>query len=172
MEFIIIPILLGLILLLMKDNMSGARPAASAYRDEADGPISAAQIKLVQDTWEMVKPIKETAAELFYGRLFELDPSVKPLFKSDMVEQGEKLMTSLNVVVSSLTKLDAVVPVLQDMGKRHVDYGVLPEHYDSVGAAFLWTLEQGLGDAFNDDVRDAWATAYGLVATTMKDAAY
>lgn len=172
MEFIIIPILLGLILLLMKDNMSGARPKASAYREEGDGPISSTQINLVQDTWGMVKPIKERAAELFYGRLFEMDPSIKALFKGDIVDQGEKLMTSLNLVVEALTDLDSVVPVLQDMGKRHVEYGVQPEHYDTVGAAFLWTLEQGLGEAFNDDVRDAWATAYGLVATTMKDAAY
>jgi hemoglobin-like flavoprotein len=120
----------------------------------------------------MVLPIKEQAAELFYGKLFEMDPELKALFKGDMVQQGEKLMTSLNLVVNSLNDLEAVVPALQDLGKRHISYGVTAAHYDTVGGALLWTLEQGLGDAFTDEARAAWTAAYGIVSKTMIDAAY
>lgn len=98
------------------------------------------QIALVQNTWEKVKPISETAADLFYGRLFETDPSTRELFKVDMKEQGRRLMAMIDTAVINLTQLETVVPAVQDLGKRHVDYGVKVEHYDSVGAALLWTL--------------------------------
>lgn len=96
------------------------------------------QIQLVQSTWAKVLPIADKAAELFYGKLFDLDPAVKPMFKGDMTEQGRKLMQTIGMVANSLTRLDEIVPVVQDMGRRHVDYGVKPEHYDTVGAALLW----------------------------------
>jgi hemoglobin-like flavoprotein len=130
------------------------------------------QISLIQTSWASVVPIQDTAAGLFYQRLFVLDPSVRSMFKGDMQEQGRKLMKMLGTVVNSLTRLDELVPVAQDMARRHVGYGVQPAHYDTVGAALLWTLEQGLGSAFSDDTRDAWATAYGTLAGVMKDAAY
>lgn len=130
------------------------------------------QISLIQASWASVVPIQDTAAGLFYQRLFTLDPAVRPMFKGDMQEQGRKLMKMLGTVVNSLTRLDELVPVAQDMAKRHVGYGVQPAHYDTVGAALLWTLEQGLGSAFTDDTRDAWATAYGTLAGVMKEAAY
>lgn len=130
------------------------------------------QVNLVQDSWAKVTPIAETAADLFYGRLFEIAPEVKPYFKGDMKEQGKKLMAMIGTAVNSLSNVEAVVPAIQEMGKRHVDYGVKPEDYDSVGAALLWTLEQGLGDDFTPETKEAWATVYGVVATTMKDAAY
>ncbi len=130
------------------------------------------QISLVQTSWASVAPIQDTAAGLFYQRLFTLDPSVKPMFKGDMQEQGRKLMRMLGTIVSSLTRLDELVPVAQDMARRHVGYGVQAEHYDTVGTALLWTLEQGLGSAFTDETRDAWATAYGTLAGVMKEAAY
>jgi len=130
------------------------------------------QISLIQASWASVVPIQDTAAGLFYQRLFTLDPAVRPMFKGDMQEQGRKLMKMLGTVVNSLTRLDELVPVAQDMAKRHVGYGVQPAHYDTVGAALLWTLEQGLGSAFTDDTRDAWATAYGILAGVMKEAAY
>ncbi|MEW6133106.1 MAG: globin family protein [Pseudomonadota bacterium] len=130
------------------------------------------QISLVQSSWAAVVPIQDTAAGLFYQRLFTLDPSVKPMFKGDMQSQGKKLMQALGFIVNSLTRLDEVVPVAQDMARRHVGYGVQPQHYDTVGAALLWTLEQGLGDAFTEEVKTAWATAYGTLAQVMKDAAY
>jgi len=129
------------------------------------------EINLVKESWAKVTPIADTAAELFYGKLFELDPSVKPLFKGDMKEQGRKLMGILNTAVNALDKLDTIVPAIQDMGKRHVDYGVKDKDYDTVGEALIWTLGAGLEDAFTDDVKSAWLTVYTLVATTMKDAA-
>ena len=129
------------------------------------------QVTLIKTSWENVVPISETAAELFYGKLFELDESLKPLFKGDMKEQGAKLMKMINTVVVSLDKLDTIVPAVQSLGERHVGYGVKDEHYDTVAAALLWTLGQGLGEAFTDDVKVAWTTAYVILATTMKDAA-
>ena len=129
------------------------------------------QITLVTTSWEKVKPISEQAAELFYGKLFELDPSLKELFTGDMTEQGRKLMAMINTAVNGLQNLDAIVPAVQDLGRRHVGYGVKDEHYDTVAAALLWTLGQGLGDAFTDDVKQAWTDTYVLLATTMKDAA-
>ena len=129
------------------------------------------QIELVKSSWAKVLPISEQAAELFYGRLFELDPALKSLFKGDMKEQGRKLMAILNTAVNSLDKLGEIVPAVQDMGRRHVEYGVKDEHYDTVGEALIWTLGQGLGEAFTEDVKSAWLDTYTIVATTMKDAA-
>jgi hemoglobin-like flavoprotein len=129
------------------------------------------QIQLVKNSWGQVVPIADKAAELFYGKLFELDPSVKPLFKGDMVEQGRKLTKMINTAVNGLDRLDAIVPAVQQLGVRHIAYGVRDEHYDTVGAALLWTLEAGLGEGFTDEARDAWATVYGILADTMKAAA-
>ncbi|MBX3607104.1 MAG: hemin receptor [Piscinibacter sp.] len=129
------------------------------------------QIALVQSSWQKVVPIKEKAAELFYGKLFELDPTLKPLFKGDMTEQGRKLMGIINTAVGSLTNLGAIVPAVQEMGKRHVGYGVKDAHYDTVAAALLWTLGAGLGDAFTDEVKAAWTETYVTLATVMKQAA-
>ena len=133
--------------------------------------MNAKQIALVQSSFTRVAPIAETAAELFYQRLFELDPSLRPMFRGDMKDQGKKLMAMLGSVVGGLRHLDRLVPGVRALGARHVDYGVRDEHYDTVGAALLWTLDQGLGDAFTDEVCDAWTAAYTLLATTMKDAA-
>lgn len=129
------------------------------------------QIELVKSSWANVLPIADTAAELFYGKLFNLDPSLKPLFKGDMKEQGRKLMKMINTAVSSLDRLDAVLPGVQQLGIRHIAYGVKDEHYDTVGAALLWTLEAGLGEAFTTDTKAAWASVYGALADTMKTAA-
>jgi len=129
------------------------------------------QIALVQTSWQKVVPIKEKAAELFYGKLFELDPALKPMFKGDMVEQGRKLTAMINTVVVKLNDLADIVPAVQDLGKRHVAYGVTDAHYDTVGAALLWTLGAGLADAFTADVEAAWTEAYTILATAMKEAA-
>lgn len=128
------------------------------------------QIKLVQTSWDKVKPISEQAAELFYGRLFDLDPSLKPLFKGDMKDQGKKLMATLNLAVMSLTKLDTILAAVQDLGRRHVQYGVPDESYATVGEALLWTLDQGLGDQFTDDVKAAWTETYVTISNVMLDA--
>lgn len=134
--------------------------------------MTPAEVNLVKRTWSRVVPIKDAAAGLFYNKLFEMDPAVRPMFKGDLAEQGTKLMATLNVVVQSLDKLDEVVPVARELAVRHVAYGVKPEHYDSVGAALLWTLEQGLGDGFTPDVKQAWTTAYTTLSGAMKEAAY
>ena len=130
------------------------------------------QITLVQDSWDKVKPISEQAAELFYGRLFELDPSLKPLFKGDMKEQGKKLMATLNLAVTSLTKLDAILPAVEELGRRHVKYGVPDESYQTVAEALLWTLAQGLGEAFTEPVKEAWTQTYVTLSTVMLNAAH
>lgn len=129
------------------------------------------QVELVQTTWAKVVPISDQAAALFYGRLFELDPSLRPMFKTDIKEQGKKLMTMITVAVRGLTDLGKLVPAVEDMGRRHVSYGVEDKHYDTVGTALIWTLEKGLGDAFTSEVKEAWVTTYTILATTMKNAA-
>jgi hemoglobin-like flavoprotein len=129
------------------------------------------QVALVRETWAQVVPIADKAAELFYGKLFELDPALKPLFKGDMTEQGQKLTKMIGIAVDHLDKLDEIVPAVQDLGVRHLDYGVKNSHYDTVGEALLWTLGQGLGDAFTTEVMNAWTDVYTLLASTMKDAA-
>ena len=129
------------------------------------------QIGLIGVTWDKVLPISETAAELFYGKLFELNPELKPLFKGDLKEQGKKLMTMLDVVVKSLDNLEAIIPAAQASGARHVGYGVKDEDYDTVAEALLWTLGQGLSDDFTDEVKEAWTAAYVILSGVMKDAA-
>ncbi|MEE9322449.1 MAG: globin family protein [Granulosicoccus sp.] len=128
------------------------------------------QIELVQNTWKKIVPIQDTAAELFYGRLFEISPEVKPLFKKDMKDQGRKLMAMLNTAVQSLHDLGEIVPAIQQSGRRHVAYGVKDEHYSAVAEALIWTLGKGLGDEFTDDVKQAWVDVYTVLSTTMKDA--
>ena len=129
------------------------------------------QIALVQESWKRVLPIGDQAAELLYARLFALDPSLERLFKGDMRVQGRKLMAMVSAAVSSLTRLDSIVPVVQALGRRHAGYGVEERHYAVVESALVWTLEQGLGAGFTREVEDAWRTAYGVLATTMKTAA-
>lgn len=126
---------------------------------------------LVQESFAAVMPIADDAAALFYRRLFELDPSLERMFKGDMTEQRRKLMQMLTAAVKGLDRLDQLVPVVEDLGRRHAGYGVADKHYDTVGAALLWTLEKGLGNAFTPQVKDAWIAVYGLLAGTMKNAA-
>jgi hemoglobin-like flavoprotein len=130
------------------------------------------QIESIQVSWAAVEPIQDIAATLFYDRLFETEPAVRRLFRrTDMVAQKKVLMQTLAVVVRSLDRLEQIVPAVQALGRRHAGYGVRPAHYASVGNALLWTLEQGLGDAFTDECRDAWAEAYSTLASVMIDAA-
>jgi hemoglobin-like flavoprotein len=130
------------------------------------------EIDLIRASWSSVEPIADTAAGLFYGRLFELDPAIERLFRrTDMAAQRKILMQTLTVVVKSLDKLDQLVPAVQALGRRHAGYGVREEHYATVGAALLWTLQHGLGDSFTPPVRAAWAEAYGILASVMIEAA-
>ena len=129
------------------------------------------QVGLVQESWKRVAPIKDEAAQLFYNRLFELDPNLRTLFKGDLAEQRRKLMAMLGAAVGSLDRPDTLLPILRELGRKHMGYGVKTQDYDTVGAALLWTLEQGLGTAFTAEVCDAWSATYGLVASTMQSCA-
>jgi hemoglobin-like flavoprotein len=133
--------------------------------------MNSEQKTLVRQSFAVVETIQDAAAALFYGRLFELDPSVKPLFKGDIKAQGKSLMATLKVAVLGLDRLDQLLPTVQALGRRHAGYGVVDAHYDTVAAALLWTLEQGLGDQFTPACRQAWVEVYTLLATVMKEAA-
>ncbi len=147
--------------------------AVTAEKEEI---LPAKTIELVQTSFEAVKPIASTAAEIFYTKLFELDANLKPLFptadEDKMKEQGNKLMTMLSGAVAGLSNIEALVPVLEDLGKRHVAYRVEKSHYDTVGAALLGTLEAGLGEAFTTEVKQAWTDVYGVMSSVMIKAAY
>ena len=125
------------------------------------------QIKAIQDSFAKVAPISEQAAALFYGRLFEIAPHVKPLFRGDMKEQGRKLMVTLAVVVNGLRNLESVLPAASALAKRHVDYGVKGADYAPVGAALLWTLEKGLGAQWTPELAAAWGSAYAILSEYM-----
>jgi len=130
------------------------------------------QTMLVQTSFAQVAPIADQAAALFYGRLFEVAPQLRSLFHGDMQAQGAKLMAAMTMVVDDLGTIEAIAPAVQTLAKRHVSYGVVAEHYDTVGATLLWTLEQGLGAAFTPEVRAAWVAAYAALADMMVTAAY
>ncbi len=129
--------------------------------------INSSEINLVQATFDEVRPNALATAEIFYKRLFTLDPSLRPLFKGDMVHQSRMLMAMLGAAVNGLTNLEALVPVVRQLGARHVNYGVQDAHYATVGSALLWTLGEGLGEKFTPAVRDAWTAAYSLLSSVM-----
>lgn len=128
------------------------------------------QIDLVQSSFQKVLPIADTAADIFYARLFETAPEVRSLFPADMSEQKKKLLKMLAAAVNGLNRLDEVVPVIQALGIRHANYKVKLEQYDTVGAALLYTLDKGLGEEFTPEVEEAWTECYALVAGVMKEA--
>nr|VFK39959.1 MAG: Hemoglobin-like flavoprotein [Candidatus Kentron sp. SD]VFK45389.1 MAG: Hemoglobin-like flavoprotein [Candidatus Kentron sp. SD]VFK79542.1 MAG: Hemoglobin-like flavoprotein [Candidatus Kentron sp. SD] len=133
--------------------------------------ITPEQIVLVRDSWKKVEPIADVAAKLFYNRLFEIDPALESLFKTDTKEQGAKLMKMIAMAVNALDEFETAMPMIQSSGRRHVGYDVKEEDYETVGAALLWTLDKGLGDAFTPEVKDAWTAVYGEIASIMKQAA-
>jgi hemoglobin-like flavoprotein len=128
------------------------------------------QIELVQQSFAQVAPIADQAAVLFYDRLFTLDPTLRKLFKGDLIQQGAKLMQMIGAAVSGLNDVPKLIPVLRALGARHGRYGVAPRDYDTVAQALLWTLGQGLQEAFTPEVRSAWEAFYGVAASTMQDA--
>jgi len=129
------------------------------------------QVELVQRSFAKVVPIADTAADLFYSRLFEIAPEVEPLFTVNMEEQGRMLMSMLATIVSGLHKPETIIPAAEALAVRHKDYGAVPEQYDQVGEALIWTLEQGLGDDFTPETREAWEIAYGVLSGVMIAAA-
>lgn len=128
------------------------------------------QVEIIRSSWAQIVPIAGDAAGLFYAKLFQLDPELRPLFVGNMDEQGRKLMAMINTAVNGLDRLDEIVPAVRESGVRHAGYGVEDVDYDTVGIALLWTLEQGLGDAFTTEVKEAWSTVYSLLADTMTSA--
>jgi len=130
------------------------------------------QVSLVQQSFSKVAPIADTAAVLFYDRLFEVAPQVKGMFPADMTDQRKKLMATLAVVVNGLSNLESILPAASALATRHVAYGARPEHYPVVGATLLWTLEKGLGEAWTPDIAEAWTAAYGLLSGYMISQAY
>tara|TARA_R110002072_G_scaffold54816_5_gene143413 strand:- start:12164 stop:12622 length:459 start_codon:yes stop_codon:yes gene_type:complete len=134
--------------------------------------ISERQKQLVQESFSKVEPISDQAAEIFYTKLFEYDPSLRPLFKSDLSDQGKKLMATLKIAVKSLDNLEALVPVLQNLADKHIDYGVKVEDYTPVGNALIFALKTGLGDAFTPELKQAWIEVYSTLANVMRSHTY
>ena len=130
------------------------------------------QIAIVQTTFRSVQTMGATAAELFYRRLFSIEPTVTPMFTRDLEHQGREFLQVMAVAVGGLGNTSVLVPIIQQLGVRHVNYGVRAEHYDRVREALLWMLEMILQDAFTPQVRSAWATAYAMLAGIMKEAAW
>jgi hemoglobin-like flavoprotein len=118
--------------------------------------MTATQKSFVRDSFASVEPMRDSVAMLFYGRLFELDPSLRPMFTRDIGVQGRKLMDMLSALVASLDDFNAMIPVLRALGQRHVAYGVRPDHYDTVGRALLWALARALDTEFHRATREAW----------------
>ncbi len=128
------------------------------------------QIALVQSTFKQLEPIATDTGELLYQKLFEIDPSLKPLFKSDIKNQAQMLMTAIGLAVKGLDNPDSVEKAVKPLGKRHTGYGVAPKDYNAFSAALLWALEQSLGDSFTEEAKDAWVEAFGALAKQMKTA--
>lgn len=152
-------------------GITAAASSIPSTHDRSPAMPTTREIELVQQSFAKVAPQAEAVAALFYQRLFELDSSLRPLFKSDLKDQGRKLMAMLTAVVNGLGQLEALVPTAQALARRHVVYGVQPAHYATVGAALLWTLGQGLGPAFDAELKAAWTDVYGVLAKVMIDAA-
>jgi hemoglobin-like flavoprotein len=130
------------------------------------------QIETVQSTWRAVVPIADQAADLFYDRLFVLDERLRSLFPDDLTDQKKKLMSMIGRVVTALRDVNSIVPAVQDLGRRHVGYGVRDEDYATVAQALLWTLEKGLGEGWTPPVKESWVAAYTLLSGVMVDAAH
>jgi hemoglobin-like flavoprotein len=149
-------------------GLGGILAPTDAFQREATA-MTPEHTRLVKDTWHLVVPIADVAAKLFYDRLFEIDPTTRPLFRAEtLAKQRRKLMQVLAVAVQGLDHLDDLVPIVEDLGRRHARYGVTEGHYQSVGTALLWTLEQGLGAAWTPEVKAAWSNVYGLLSGVMQ----
>jgi hemoglobin-like flavoprotein len=133
--------------------------------------LSSREVELVQKSWRSVQLVGDTAAEMFYGKLFSLAPEVRPLFKGDLRDQGRNLTAMISVAVHKLGSPEKIVVAVRQLGSRHAAYGVREHHYATVGVALHWMLEQALGEAYTPEVASAWKSAYALLAGTMKEGA-
>ena len=125
------------------------------------------QIALVQRSWEKIQPAMQAAGELFYHKLFVRAPQIRHLFKGDVREQAGKLGYTLTYVVSRLDKLDTVLDDVRKLAVNHNKYGAQPEHYAVVGECLLATIEVGMADSWNKELKEAWSTAYGILSGAM-----
>ena len=133
--------------------------------------VTETQKALVQESFASLTARADEVAVIFYQRLFELNPALRSMFKEDMAPQRRKLMQMLTAAVKGLDRPAQLIPVVQDLGRRHAGYGVSDKHYETVGEALMWTLERRLEERFTQEVKDAWAAVYGLLSTTMRQAA-
>ena len=127
------------------------------------------QIRLVRESFKQIEPVAQEAGVLFYVKLFKLDPALRRLFKGKMNEQADKLMQMIGLAVSGLDRIEELLPQLRALGARHSAYGVEDRHYETVGTALLWTLEQALGEDFTAETKEAWTEVYGWLTQTMKE---
>jgi len=145
----------------------GPSPSPQRPADGQGAGLTQREIELIRKSFAIVDPISDEVAGLFYRKLFEIDPTTKPLFKGEMVEQGRKMMSVLKTAIASLDRFDQLVPALKVMGQRHHAYGVELKHYESFAKALLWTLREGLKGAFSAEAEQAWAKAYSALAEAM-----
>ena len=157
--------------MLTVDPATSERTCAVVLDVNPEIDMTPEQIKLVQESFKPVKAIAPQAADLFYDRLFHIAPNLRPLFPADLTEQKRKLMAMIGTAVGNLHQFDKILPVVQELGRRHATYGVKASHYEPVGDALIWTLGKGLGPGFTDNVKDAWVAAYSTLATVMSGAA-
>ena len=151
--------------------LAAPAPKARSTRKPKEPDMTPRQIEIVKQSFTRIMSFQDQAAELFYCRLFELDPSLRLMFRPDMEEQKQKLMVAIALVVTNLDKLDNLLPTVRVLGQRHKSYGVRNRHYDMVGAALIWTLEIGLGTGWTDELGEAWKNAYGRIAAAMIEGA-
>ena len=128
------------------------------------------QANIVQSTWRAVLPVGDTFAELFYGRLFAVDPGLRRLFRDDLLEQGRNLTAMLSVAAANLAKPERIRLALRQLGQRHAAYGVEPKDFRTVEDALLFALEHALIDVFTPEVKAAWQAAYAELSSTMLEA--
>lgn len=153
-------------------NGCGSRRESPSRFSFLDSFMNAPDIMLVKGSFRKLSPTAEQVAALFYARLFELDPTLRNLFHGDMATQGCKFMQMIASAVAALDRTDAIAGTFRQLGARHVQYGVRDEHYATVGAALIWTLEKSLGSDFTPPVKSAWTATYALLARTMMDGAH
>jgi len=122
---------------------------------------------LIKSSWSYLLLQSEEASDVFYDQLFELNPPLKALFKHDMKAQGKKLVDMITLIVTNLQSMENILPEIHALGKRHLQYGTRPEHYDMVGEALLWTLKNFLSDKWDDQMADAWHEVYTFWAKEM-----
>ena len=132
--------------------------------------MNAEQVKLLRDTFKAIEPMAQETGDMLYNKLFEIDPSLQPLFKGDLKTQARMVITAIGLAVSGLGKPEDLQDQVKSLGTRHVNYGVQPRDINTFGAALIWALEQSLGPAFTPEVKEAWIAAYGVLSVAMRRA--